>query len=468
MSVKTRFCPSPTGLMHLGNYRTALISWLYAKSKHGGFLLRIEDTDKARSEAQYSDQLQQDLLILGLKWDQGPNTGADSDKYFQSKRGEIYAQIYTQLLESGKAYHCFCSPDKLKAISKQQLAAGQPPRYLGTCRSLSSKEVENNFANGLTASLRFVVPSGQEVLFDDAIRGTQTFASDDLGDFIIRKTDASSSFMFCNAIDDALMEVTTVVRGEDHLTNTPRQLLILQELGLNAPAYAHISIILGDDGAPLSKRNGSESMNELLRIGYLPQAINNYIARLGNSSYGNDDQLLSLEQLAGNFDINKLSKSAAKFDIAHLKFWQKKALRSLDIQQITEWITPHITCAVPSEKQELFWQTMGENIILPGQANSWSKILFTTDSLTLDTQILAVDAAFFSQCSNIAKQYSSWEDFIHQVKQQGSYKGKSLFHALRMALSGRLDGPELKTIFNLLAKDQLALRFEKAAVAMGN
>lgn len=309
---KTRFAPSPTGLMHLGNARTALFSALFGDR----FLLRIEDTDRERSRGEFVDELMTDLRWLGLNWDEGPETAEPDEAYFQSRRGAVYQRYYEELEQQGRAYFCFCSPRELEISRKIQMSSGRPPRYSGKCANLSPAEISRNLQEGLEPTLRFRVSKNETVEFDDLVRGPQKFATDDIGDFIIRRADGSSAFFFCNAIDDALMGVTHVVRGEDHLANTPRQMMILAALNLPIPQYAHISLILGDDGAPLSKRNGSRSLNQLREEGYFPVALLNMLARLGHH-YDSDD-IMDFRTLKARFDLSHLGKSPARFDIVHL------------------------------------------------------------------------------------------------------------------------------------------------------
>lgn len=261
--VKTRFCPSPTGLMHMGNVRTALFNALLAKSANGCFLLRIEDTDRERSDARYTKALMEDLLWLGLGWQEGPDHHQGNGPYHQSERQSIYDDYYQRLETAGVAYPCFCSEEELALQRKIQRSSGRPPRYPGTCRELTDAQREEKFAQGLKPTLRFAVPENEMIAFDDLVRGHQKFDSNDLGDFIIRRADGTPPFLFCNAVDDALMGVTHALRGEDHLTNTPRQLMVLDALGLTGPTYGHIALIVGPDGSPLSKRHGSRSIEEL-------------------------------------------------------------------------------------------------------------------------------------------------------------------------------------------------------------
>lgn len=297
--MKSRFCPSPTGHLHLGNTRTALFNALLAKNQSGHFLLRIEDTDESRSFDHYTQALLDDLHWLGLDWQEGPEVDGPHAPYWQSKRQSIYAEYYEKLIQRQLAYLCFCTDSELAIERKVQLASGQPPRYAGHCRNLTAAEIETKLEKGCLPTLRFCVPKNQTIEFNDLVRGIQRFNTDDIGDFIIRRADKTASFIFCNAIDDALMGVTHALRGDDHLTNTPRQLLVLQALDLPAPNYGHIALIVGHDGSPLSKRHGSQSLLELREEGFLPEAITNYLARLGHNY--KQTHYLSLAELSAHF-----------------------------------------------------------------------------------------------------------------------------------------------------------------------
>src|SRR5512145_1941589 len=250
--IVTRFAPSPTGHLHLGNARTALFSQLAARSGGGRFVLRIEDTDAGRSDPALTARLLEDLHWLGLDWDEGPDRGGPHAPYLQSARGAIHARAIETLKNSGRVYPCFCTPQELGLARRAQLAAGRPPRYVGTCAALSDSEVRERLAQGRTPALRFRVPAGREIAFDDRIHGPQRFESGDIGDFVVARADGSASFFLGNAVDDAQMEVTLVLRGDDHLTNTPRQLLQLEALGLQAPDYGHLPLLLAPAGSPLS------------------------------------------------------------------------------------------------------------------------------------------------------------------------------------------------------------------------
>lgn len=450
---KTRFAPSPTGLMHLGNARTALLSALYGSR----FLLRIEDTDPERSREEFVRDLLFDLAWLGLRWDEGPCSAQPSADFFQSRRSAIYAGYYARLQAEQRAYPCFCSPGELEIARKIQLNAGQPPRYNGTCARLDATEVARRQAEGLAATLRFRVPKHQTVLFEDAIRGPQTFLTDTLGDFIIRRADGSPAFFFCNAIDDALMGVTDVIRGEDHLTNTPRQMLILAALELPVPRYAHISLILGDDGAPLSKRNGSRSIRQLREEGYFPAAVVNMLARLGLTYQ--DDACLDLDALRQGFDLNRLSKSPARFDPVHLNHWQHKAVRSVDDATLWDWLHPECRALVPAACQADFLTLVRGNCVFPADADEWARLLFTDEwnlTPTVAAEVQAAGEPFFLALLDAATACEDdFDAFMARIKTTSGRKGKALFMPLRLALTGRHDGPDMGQIYRMLTPERL-------------
>jgi len=461
---KTRFAPSPTGLMHLGNARTALFSALFGER----FLLRIEDTDQERSRSEFVSELLDDLRWMGLAWDEGPQSAKANADYFQSKRGEIYARYYDQLERDGLAYPCFCTSAELEIARKVQLSAGQPPRYGGKCGRLNPEDIERRLQKGLQATLRFRVPRNATVEFEDRVRGPQKFHTDDIGDFIIRRADGSPAFFFCNAIDDSLMGVTHVVRGEDHLSNTPRQLLILKALGLPAPEYAHISLVLGDDGAPLSKRNGSRSINQLREEGYFPLALLNMLARVGHH-YENEG-LLELQDLKRHFDLGHLGKSPSRFDIAHLHHWQEVVVRAADDETLWNWLRGETRALVPFKQYALFLDIVRSNCVYPDQADAWARILFA-DELVLSPEIEAVvrqaGEAFFLAALDAAAAGEDFDAFMRQLKTATGAKGKALFMPLRAALSGRTDGPELAKLYQALDPYLLRKRLAEYAGTAG-
>ena len=453
---KTRFAPSPTGLIHIGNARTALFSALCGTQ----FLLRIEDTDTERSRPEFVDSLLDDLRWLGLDWSEGPTSSEPVPAWFQSQRGAIYKAYYDQLEAQGLAYPCFCSPSELEISRKVQLAAGKPPRYSGKCAHLNRDDISLKRGQGLQPTLRFRVPKQHMLSFEDGVRGQQKFLSDDIGDFIIRRADGTAAFFFCNAIDDALMGVTQVLRGEDHLANTPRQIMLLEALGLPVPCYAHGSLILGDDGAPLSKRNGSRSIAQLREDGSFPLALVNMMARLGH--HYDSDEFMSMAGLKAGFDLGHMGKSPARFDPVHLEHWQTLAVRSADDVTLERWLHPETRNLVPESHRADFIEIVRSNCLFPDQADRWARILFSDEMvIEYDAATAATDAgeSFFLAAIDAAHAAGSdFKAFMDQLKGQTGAKGKLLFMPLRAAFTGRHDGPDLATLYRVINPHRLQRR----------
>jgi nondiscriminating glutamyl-tRNA synthetase len=458
--LKTRFAPSPTGLMHFGNLRVALFNFLYARRFNGSFLLRIEDTDMSRSEAQYTDAILADLRWLGLEWQEGP--------YHQSERQAIYNDLYETLEKDGHVYPCFCTEEQLAITRKVQMASNQPPRYPGTCRHLSEEAVLAKRALGLSFTLRFEVSNGAVVEFEDLVKGSQRFETDHIGDFIIRRNDGTASFMFCNAVDDALMGVTHALRGDDHLTNTPRQILILRALKLSAPQYGHFPTILGPDSKPLSKRNGSRAIQDLREEGFLPLGILNYLGRLGH--YDPDQALLSLETLSAHFDLNHISASPAHYDAVQLNYWQKAAMHHSTVEECWQLISPYVIDIVPTDKVQAFVETVQQNLIMPKDALQWAKAIFTeTNALDYSEEISKIikeaGTAFFEHALLFINNQSSAFSFsllVTELQQKMGLKGKALFFPLRAAFTAELHGPELAKMLDLMGLEAAKARLKRA------
>jgi glutamyl-tRNA synthetase len=462
--IKTRFSPSPTGLLHLGNVRAALFSALLAKKAGGTFILRIEDTDAARSEHQFAEILQDDLHWLGIEWQEGPGIEGPNGPYWQSQRGEIYAKYYQMLIDQKLAYPCFCTEQELALNRKLQLSRGQPPRYPGTCFKLTEEEIAARMAAGKKPALRFHVPTKTHVDFIDTVKGPQHFNSDDIGDFIIRRAEGTASFMFCNAIDDALMGVTHVLRGEDHLSNTPRQLMILQALQLPLPSYGHLSLIMGEDGTPLSKRHGSFSLHDLRNEGYLPTAVLNYLARLSHTY--DELGLMTFDQLAAEFDLERLSRASARFDKNQLHHWQKEAVMVLPPAAVWDWLGDNIKHSIPVSSHALFVESVRPNLCFPAEAVDWIKILFE-DHLEYNAadKIILNEAGekFFITLKALIEQHGTdLPVILNGMKSELSIAGKKLFMPLRVMLTALQSGPELQPLVTLLGKEKILQRADHA------
>ncbi|CAK0772719.1 Glutamate--tRNA ligase 2 [Gammaproteobacteria bacterium] len=457
--MRTRFAPSPTGELHLGNARTALYAALLARSAGGVFLLRIEDTDAARSLLIHEKSLIADLHWLGLNWNEGPDCGGLHGPYRQSERTRHYAEFYARIEAEDRCYPCFCTEEELERHRVAQRAAGQPPRYPGTCARLSRAKIEGRHTTR-PASLRLRVPPGLTLEFTDLVRGAQSFRSDDLGDFVIRRSDGSPAFLFANAVDDSLMGVTHVLRGADHLSNTPRQQLILAALGLPVPKYGHLSLILGTDGAPLSKRHGARSLRELREAGYLPEAVLNHLARLGHT-YGETNPL-TLDQLASAFSLTHLSHAPAHHDEGALRHWQRETLAIADWVRLWNWLPTEIHDLVPVADRELFIAAVRPNLLLPVDGLYWARIIYGENlEITPEarTVITATGVEFHGAALRILTEHGSdFKAFTNALKKATGTHGPTLFHPLRAALTGTLIGPELAKLWNLIPAAQIRQR----------
>jgi glutamyl-tRNA synthetase len=454
-TVVTRFAPSPSGALHLGNARTALFNFLLAR-KHGGrFVLRIEDTDALRSEQTMVDALCSDLAWLGLDWDEGPDRPGPHAPYRQSQRTALYQQYFEHLESERRAYPCFCSPLELDLSRRAQLAAGRPPRYAGTCRDLSPEERAVRRALGHSPSLRFRVPVGQCIEFEDLVHGAQSYRSDDIGDFVIRREDGSAAFFFSNALDDALMGISHVLRGEDHLSNTPRQLLLLEALGLPVPHYGHVSLLVGDDGAPLSKRHGATALRELRDAGYASAAVVNHLFRLGHSTPVNE--LLSAPLLAAAFDLKHLQRAPAHFELTQLRHWQREWVHALSPDQVHRWLAPILPSDLTTNQTEAFIAAVLPNIVLAEDARVWRQIIFA-ETLSYEEPALrtAREAGpeFFAAAANAVSDRAD----IGTLRSATGRKGAAFFMPLRAALTGRLHGPELAPLLAAMPTERVRAR----------
>ncbi|HEJ9737405.1 TPA: glutamate--tRNA ligase [Proteus mirabilis] len=325
--IKTRFAPSPTGYLHVGGARTALYSWLFSRHNKGEFVLRIEDTDLERSTQPAIDAIMDGMNWLNLNWDEGP--------YYQTKRFDRYNQVIDQMLAAGTAYRCYCSKERLEKLREDQMAKGEKPRYDGCCR-----HGDHNHTPDEPHVVRFLNPQEGSVIFDDTIRGPIEFSNQELDDLIIRRTDGSPTYNFCVVIDDWDMEITHVIRGEDHINNTPRQINILKALGAPVPEYAHVSMILGDDGKKLSKRYNAVSVMQYRDDGYLPEALLNYLVRLG-WSHG-DQEIFSIDEMIKDFTLEAISKSASAFNTDKLLWLNHHYINTLPAEQVAVHLDWHI------------------------------------------------------------------------------------------------------------------------------
>ena len=333
--IRVRFAPSPTGYLHVGGARTALFNWLYARHHGGTFILRIEDTDTERSTRESVDAILQGMEWLGLDWDEGP--------YFQTDNFPLYAEHIDKLLEEGKAYRCWCTPEELDAKREAAMKEGRKPKYDGTCRNRSDQPIDRPHV------IRFKAPAEGVTVFDDLIKGRISFPNDELDDLIIRRTDGSPTYNFCVVIDDALMKISHVLRGDDHVNNTPRQIQLYEALGYPVPLFAHVPMILGSDKARLSKRHGATSVIAYRDMGYLPEGLLNYLVRLG-WSHG-DDEIFSREEMIRLFDIAQVGRAPSVFNPEKLNWLNAHYIKQLSPEQLALLLSPHLDSAGIAETE---------------------------------------------------------------------------------------------------------------------
>lgn len=465
--MRVRFAPSPTGHLHVGNARTALFNWLLARGHNGTFILRIEDTDLERSTRASEQAILDDLRWMGLQWDEGVEAGGAYGPYRQTERMPSYAEHANRLIAERKGYYCFCSPDTLEAHRKAQLAAGQPPKYAGTCRHIPPDEAARRKAGGEAPVVRLKVPEGRSVTFNDVVRGEVTFHTDVIGDPVLVRSDGIPAYNFAVVIDDALMQVTHVIRGEDHISNTPRQILLYEAFGYMPPLFAHLSLVMGPDHAPLSKRHGATSVREFREKGYLPEALVNYLALIGWSP-GHNEELLPAGELARRFRLEDVAHSAGVFDEDKLAWVNRHYLKMCAPDRLAALAEPYLRdrgqmAGEPSAESRAWLEW-----VLPGVAASVDRLPQLADRL--DT-VFTFDAAKTLANAGIARELGepaasavaralaedlqtaprlvdkdTFRAAASRVKDKTGQKGKALFHPIRLILTGASEGPELDLI----------------------
>jgi nondiscriminating glutamyl-tRNA synthetase len=459
--MRLRFAPSPTGHLHVGNARTALFNWLLARGAAGTFVLRIEDTDSERSTRESERAIVEDLRWMGLEWDEGLERGGEYGPYRQSERLHIYRAHTVELMAKGHAYRCFCSADQLDADRKAQLADGRAPVYVGRCRGIPAEEARRRVERGEAAVIRFRVPPGVEVAFRDLVRGDVRFSTDVIGDPVLVRSDGTPAYNFAVVIDDALMGITHVIRGEDHISNTPRQILLYEAFGWTPPSFAHVSLVMGQDHAPLSKRHGDTSVQEFRERGYLPEALTNYLALVGWSP-GHDQELLPIDELARRFKIEDVGHSAGVFDVEKLAWVNRHYLKAAAPDRLVRLSAPFL--------QQSGWLTSLTDAdagflatIVPAAAASVDRLeqvparlrfLFDYSSARAlahagtraeVTQARSVVTALAEELAGSDRllDRDAFRALAARVKDRTGQKGKALFHPIRLVLTGEPEGIEL-------------------------
>jgi nondiscriminating glutamyl-tRNA synthetase len=471
--VRVRFAPSPTGLLHIGNARTALYNKLFALNNNGAFILRIEDTDVERHDPAAEAAIMEDLRWLGLAWEEGPGAGGGYGPYRQSERTEIYHEYAQRLLKEERAYQCYCTPEELAQMREQLLARGERPRYLGRCRGLSPQQARELEGEGRRPALRFLVPEGVTVVHD-VIHGKKVFANDLLDDFVIMRSDGRPAYNFAAVIDDALMAITHVIRGEDHLPNTPRQILLCEALGFTPPRFAHHPFLVAPEGERLSKRQGAISVRAYRDKGFLPQAVTNYLALLGGGISGGEE-IIAWEQMIGRFSLKGIARSPAAFDLGKLRWLNRSHMRAMGGEEIIQHARPFLR-DLPLEEVSDEWlvqvmDTIKENAETLAELRGYLPI-FLPGEFSVDAEaraVLAEDGALtvVKAMEEIVEGLEGvYEDdfprIVAELKKRTGLKGKNLFAPIRAALTGRVEGPELKKLIPLLGKQMILERLTQA------
>lgn len=474
-NIKVRFAPSPTGHLHIGGARTALFNYLYARKTGGKFLLRIEDTDLARSSIESEQVIIDGLKWLGIQWDEGIGVGGYHGPYRSTERTDIYKPYIEKLISEDKAYYCYCSPEELEAERQELLAKGEMPRYTGRCRNLSSEQRRTLEAQGRKPSIRFRVPEDKVISVDDKVRGLVEFESNGIGDFIIVKSDGIPVYNFAVTVDDYLMEITHVIRAEEHLSNTPRQILIYEALGFELPEFAHVSLILGSDRTKMSKRHGSTWVEQYRGAGYLPEAIVNFLALLGWSP-GEEREIFSLEEIIERFSLERVSKNPAVFDIEKLNWMNGQYIKNTPVEKIAQLAIPHLKeKGYIREETDFDWLckvvgSVQDELAYVGEIAEKVGIFFDDNVTPKDSeaeevmrmehvpQLLQVFKKKVESATQVNEEFA--KAIFKEIQKETGIKGKNLFMPIRVALTGQVHGPELYEIIPILGKDRIVNRLE--------
>lgn len=478
--VRVRYAPSPTGHLHIGNARTALFNYLFARSKQGKFIIRIEDTDKKRNIAGGEESQLKYLKWLGMDWDESVDVGGEYGPYRQSERNDIYQTYYNQLLENGHAYKCYCTEAEIEAEREEQTERGETPHYSGRCRHLTAEERAKFESEGREPSIRIIVPEGKTYTFEDMVKGTVSFESEGMGDWVIIKKDGTPTYNFAVTIDDYLMKISHVLRGDDHISNTPKQLMVYEALGWEPPIFGHMTLIVNESRKKLSKRDESiiQFIEQYEELGYLPEALFNFITLLGWSPSG-EEELYSKEEFIEIFDANRLSKSPALFDSNKLTWMNNQYIKKIEVDRVLELSMPHLVKA----------GRLNEN--LTEEEQQWAKGLVSLlqEKMSFGAEIIELSDMFFKEeaeyeedakevlagesVPQVLKAFSEeleqLENFkadeikaaMKAVQKSTGQKGKNLFMPIRAAVSGQTHGPDLPQAIELLGRTKVLNRIQK-------
>ncbi|WP_026688648.1 glutamate--tRNA ligase [Alteribacter aurantiacus] len=475
--IRVRFAPSPTGHLHIGGARSALFNYLFARNQNGKFIVRIEDTDQARNVDTATEKLMESMRWLGIEWDESIDVGGPYGPYQCMERIDIYKKYLQQLLDEGKAYYCYMTEEELEAEREAQRARGETPKYSGRDRDLTEEQREAYEKEGKKPVVRFRVPENDSVVIEDAIRGNVTFENEGIGDFVIARKDGVPMYNFAVVIDDHLMKISHVIRGEEHLSNAPRQAMIFQAFGWEVPTFAHASLILNEDRQKMSKRDESiiQFVEQYRDLGYLPEAIVNFLALLGWSS-GREEEIFSKDELIKEFNLERVHKAPAVFDTDKLAWMNNQYMKEADLDRVVELSLPHLVKAgkLPEEMTEEEQEWAKRLIALYQEQMSFgAEIVELTDlffkdeieyneeakAVLAEEQVPEVMAAF-------KEEVLALEDFepatikkaIKSVQKATGHKGKKLFMPIRVATTGQMHGRDLPDTISLLGKDVIVTR----------
>jgi len=467
--VRVRFAPSPTGTLHIGSARTALYNYLFARHAGGRLILRIDDTDAARSDAALESAIIADLHWLGLDWDEGPDIGGSAGPYRQQERLERYRVGAGELLDAGRAYRCFCPEERLEELRREALTAGRTPRYDRRCLGLEPKEVRRRLAAGEPAAVRFRVPAG-EVVIDDLIRGSVTIGGDALSDPIIVRSDGVAGYNFATVVDDLAMGITHVIRGDDHLTNTARQQLLFEALGGPVPRFAHHSMVLGPDGGKLSKRHGAAAVGDYRELGYLPQAIVNYLALLG-WSHG-EDEVLGMDRLVAEFRLERLSSSPAVFDLPKLDWLDHEHIMALAPEAHERLFAARLPVGTPPPAAAALAAAFQPSLVRYGEAAALAAAVLDPPAVPAELRTaLALAVGALAHVRALRADAPEWltpagaRDLLAAYRAWGKEHGvgaRDLLMPLRIALTAAEHGPELPFVLAALTRGATLSRLDLA------
>ncbi|MBD2872198.1 glutamate--tRNA ligase [Paenibacillus arenilitoris] len=473
--VRVRYAPSPTGHLHIGNARTALFNYLFARSRGGKFIIRIEDTDVKRNVAGGEESQLKYLKWLGIDWDESVDIGGGYGPYRQTERLDIYKNYWQDLLDRGLAYRCYCTEEELEREREEQLGRGETPRYSGRHRDLTEEQRRSFEAEGRVPSIRFRVPEKRSYAFDDMVKGAISFDTAEMGDFVIVKKDGIPTYNFAVALDDHLMKISHVLRGEDHISNTPRQLMIYEAFGWEPPRFGHMTLIVNEQRKKLSKRDESiiQFISQYDELGYLPEAMFNFIALLGWSPEGEQEMFLR-DELIGAFNPDRLSKSPAVFDTQKLSWMNNEYLKKADLNRLVDLCIPHLQQAgrLPEDlvAEVRTWATdlvalHQDKLRYAAEIVPLTELFFRETvadeddaaAVLAEEQVPAVLGAFLGlvEAGETEFDVDGIKDMIKSVQKSTGFKGKQLFMPIRAALTGQTHGPDLNQSIALLGKEKV-------------